>query len=78
MYIYIFIFIYIYSRHTTARTRRVSMPARPNLLLPPHKEDVLLALAGDLPARKRVKVQKCRFKKRNREIAQWDIDDAAR
>jgi len=54
------------------------MLARPYLLAPPHKEDVLLALAGDVPARKRVTVQKCRVKKRNREIAQWDIDDGGR
>jgi len=63
---------------TIRRHAQGKMDARPSLLPPPVEEDVVRALAGDRPSRKRVKVQKSRFHKRLRDIAQWDLDYAAR
>jgi len=51
---------------------------RPRPLPAPSARDVKLASEGVFAARKRVWVQNSRVKKRNREIAQWDIDDGAR
>ena len=53
---------------------RPSVPSSHDVL--PTEDDVQLALEGDKPARKRIKQQRFRFKKRNREIDKWDVDQA--
>ena len=49
---------------------------RPLRLMLPSDDDIQLALEGDKPARKRIKQQKFRAKKREQEILQWDIQHA--
>ena len=49
---------------------------RPLRLLTPSADDIQLALEGDKSARKRIKQQKCRAKKREQEILQWDVQHA--
>ena len=49
---------------------------RPLHLITPSADDIQLAFEGDKSARKRIKQQKCRAKKREQEILQWDAQQA--
>jgi hypothetical protein len=52
-------------------------PRPPRPLFPPSDSDIALAEAGDKSAYERVKKQRTRMRKREREIAQWEEKNSA-
>ena len=52
-------------------------PRPPRPLFPPSDSDIALAEAGDRSARDRIRQQRSRMRKRQREIAQWESKHCA-
>ena len=52
------------------------MSSRPLRIALPTEDDIQLALEGDKPAHRRVIQQRHRCKKRDAEIAAWDMQQA--